>query len=138
MWHLQGLHDFATISGLHLNLPKTVLVPLWPTTPDALRRTLRDDHPFLASIAIAFAAKYLGVWVGPEGAPQAWQEGVAKYRARPRRWAAGFWGMTLMTRIYNTYVFSVLSFVAQFYPPTEDVLETEREAIALCLPGPGA
>ena len=45
--------------------------------------------------------------------------------------------MTLIARVYNTYVLSVLSYVSQFYPPTPDVLAAEKEVLALCLPGPG-
>ena len=68
----------------------------------------------------------------------AWREATSKYLERARRWSAGDWGMTFMTRIYNTYVASVMSFVAQLYPPDDSVLEAERKALTLCLPGPGS
>ena len=46
--------SFARMSGLRLNLPKTWFVPLWATTVASVRKMLKDDYPFMASVGVAF------------------------------------------------------------------------------------
>ena len=38
--------------------------------------------------------------------------------------------------MYNVFVFSVLSFMAQFYEPTPEVLKEEELALRRLMPGP--
>eukprot|EP00972_Heterocapsa_arctica_P043452 6415435-Heterocapsa_arctica.AAC.1 len=43
---LATFRDYAVMSGLKLNVSKTVIIPLWPLCMDAFRRTvLRDSFP---------------------------------------------------------------------------------------------
>ena len=37
--------EFEKISCLRLNLPKTVIAPLWPSTINSIRNMLSDDFP---------------------------------------------------------------------------------------------
>ena len=137
-WHgiLGDFVDFGNISGLHLNMPKCVLVPLWRTHISQLFKSLCDDFPALSRMQIAYAAKYLGVWLGPESRGMTWDGAMRKFVDCARRWSVGAWGLHFMARIYNIYVVSVLSYIAQFYPPSAAVLAAERKAVARCLPGP--
>ena len=108
---------FGRFSGLILNLPKTVLVPLWKCSLPRLRRVILDDLPELAGIELSFSAKYLGWWTGPEGRLRIWDEAVAKYIKAVRRWATGRWGFALSVKICNTYLQPILGFIAQIAPP---------------------
>jgi hypothetical protein len=128
---------FAKISGLHLNLPKTTLVPLWESTVEAVTHFLRDDYPCLARMTVSYAAKYLGIWMGPLGAAQSWMEPLAKYQKAVRRWSQGSWGLHLATLVYNVYVSSILGFVAQFHAPSKEILDAENNALRCFVRGPG-
>ena len=70
-------------------------------------------------------AKYLGWWTGPSGKEYAWAEALKKYENAYRRWASGSWGMALAARISNTYLQSILGLIAQFTPPSDQVLQQE-------------
>ena len=67
-------HMLAAATALHLNLAKTVIIPLWGDGCGGLRRNLIDIVPDALRCIIEDAGMYLGVIIGP-GAP-------------PRRWAA--------------------------------------------------
>jgi hypothetical protein len=82
------------------------------------------------------AAKYLGVVIGPEAAKQAWDEPLQKYVTRSKRWAQLSIGLNWSIKMYNAFVFSVLSFMAQFYEPTPEVLKEEELALRRLMPGP--
>ena len=59
------VHEFPLASGLWLGIGKCVLVPLFPVDFLALRADLAQWVPQWATMAIADAAKYLGVFGGP-------------------------------------------------------------------------
>ena len=99
--------EFSKFSGLHLNLPKTVLVPLWFCSTSSVLRLLRDEYPELSKVEIAFAAKYLGIWIGPEAHLHQWDAALSKYRDRCARWAVSTLGLHLSVRVYNVFVLSV-------------------------------
>ena len=69
-WHANTImslfKEFGEISGLHLNLPKTVLIPLWPSTPQRVKRMLCDDFPMWRDVCVSYFARYLGFLVGPD------------------------------------------------------------------------
>jgi hypothetical protein len=67
--HLRDLQtffqDFGTVSGLHLNIGKTVLVPLWEFDEHSVRNTVAQQAPDWGGICIQGHAKYLGFYVDP-------------------------------------------------------------------------
>ena len=97
----------------------------------------RSDFPFMATVGVAFHAKYLGVQLGPAALEVFWDEAVGKYSSVCRRWSQGPWGLMLGADVYNTYCHSTLSFLAQFPSPGALVLKAERKALAMFTPGPG-
>ena len=129
--------EFGRCSGLHLGLPKCVIIPLFSTTISHLRRVIADDYPEAASMSIKMAAKYLGVMLGPEANDYFFDEALAKYRDRVRRWSAQRGGLQIATRVYNVFVASVLSYLLQFREPSPALLREEARAIHTFLPGPG-
>ena len=52
--------DFALVSGLELNLPKTVLVPLDPYDEPAIRAIVIREAPGWGVVAVASFAKKMG------------------------------------------------------------------------------
>ena len=106
--------DFAKFSGLKLNWPKTVIVPLWGISVPHFHRLLWDARADLTKMDISTAAKYLGVWLGPGAALIFWDAAIASYTSRIKRWSCTRLGLQLLARCYNTFVVSVLSYLLQF------------------------
>ena len=57
--------DFHRVSGLALNIDRTVFVPLSPASLADTRDRLTAAAPLWGSMTIAHCAKYLGFVVGP-------------------------------------------------------------------------
>jgi hypothetical protein len=59
--------EFAEVSNLKLNLPKTVLIPLWPCSLQQMKATLlRDVFPDWCNAKLSMCSLYLGFAVGPD------------------------------------------------------------------------
>ncbi len=71
--------EFGRMSGLRLNLPKTVLIPLWPSSPARVRGMLQDEYPSWASVEVDYAARYLGFVMGPQAQNPLRDKACAKY-----------------------------------------------------------
>ena len=82
------------------------------------------------------AAKYLGVMIGPDAELQTWDEPTQKYISRSKRWAQLGIGLNWSIKMYNVFVFSVLSFMAQFYEPLQELYKEEEYALKRLMPGP--
>ena len=128
--------EFARISGLALNVPKTVLVPLDPVDLAAARTSIAAVVPGWAGTEVATAAKYLGVYVGPGRQDASWQAPLAKYLARAELWGKLGVGLHLSLQAYRVYIASVLLFVGQFEALPAGWPEHERRACTALLPGP--
>ena len=138
--NIQGLQtfflDFARISGLHLNVEKTVVVPLFEYQETDIRNLICRCSPDLGGVKIAAAAKYLGLFVGPGKGTLSWQEPLEKFLDRARTWGKQGIGMLLTIQAYQVYVSSVLQFVLQLEDLPENFAAHERKACQSLLPGP--
>ena len=56
---------FGTISGMKVNIKKTILIPLWPESPERYRQAVASVAPAWAEVPIDSSAIYLGVRIGP-------------------------------------------------------------------------
>ena len=65
---------------------------------------------------IPLKATYLGAQMGPHGHREGWDAPLAKFRARLERWSGVHLGLHQDTRIYKTFIFSILQFHLPFYP----------------------
>ena len=78
-------HEFAEMSGLELNIPKTVCIPLWP---QGIQEASSDpsllSSPW-ANLKIAGSGKYLGFSSGPDKGHDSWSAPLAKYALRVRK-----------------------------------------------------
>jgi hypothetical protein len=128
---------FGGISGLRLNLPKTILVPLWPTHLGGVRRMLADEFPAWAKVKVDFSARYLGFLIGPESAGKIWDQAMIKYNARCLAWRHLRLGLQYDARVYRTFCISVLGFLWQLARVPPEVLDAEAGALRKFAPGPG-
>ena len=140
MQHLPALYmffsDFASISGLHLNIPKTVLVPLAPFDEQAVREEVRATTQAWGNIVIASTAKYLGFYVGPGREGLSWEAPLQKYLKRARLWGKLGVGAYLSMDAYKIYICSVLSFVGQLDNLPDNWRDFELKACSALFPGP--
>ena len=74
--------QFALLSGLGLNLRKTVFVPLGDETPEAFRREFERLCPGWAAAPVRLYADYLGFCLGPEAGERAWAKALGKVAKR--------------------------------------------------------
>jgi hypothetical protein len=136
--------EYAGFSNLGLNLKKKIIIPLTHgkhrigVVRDEVLKTITDDHCHeqVEKMLFTKAAKYLGVVIGPEAGKQAWDEPLQKYITPGKRWAQLNIGLNWSIKMYNVSVFSVLSFMAQFYEPTLEVLKEKDAALKRLMPGP--
>ena len=106
--------EFAEISALHLNIGKTVFIPLWPYQDEThIRRLLREDCPLWRNIHIDCKGKLLGIFVGPGAADCSWDKPLKQFIRRVEHWAALHMGLHWNILSFNTFIVTTLEFVAQ-------------------------
>ena len=129
--------EFAIMSGLELNIKKTICIPLWLEGKTELEQTLRDSERAWKDIVIAGAGTYLGFVEGPERGKKTYDKPAHKFIKRCNQWGGMGVGLQYTTVAFNTFAASTLAFVAQLESPTEEVIEAEKSGVRKCLPGPG-
>ena len=125
------------MSGLHLNLPKTVIIPLGDRTPEQVAQWLRDTDDPWQNVTCAHHGPYLGFMVGPGKGTRSWTKPVAKALSRAAAWAWSALGLQFAAEAYNTFVLPTLTFVAQLEKPPPEALQAEEKALVKAAKGPG-
>lgn len=128
---------YRLVSNLALNMEKTVVIPLWEADIEQLQGITRAD-PASPQIRWERAGKYLGVFIGPGKGESSWAKPARKFQNRLEEWDWSALGLHAALSIYNTYVLSVLLFVAQLERPPASVLALEPLAVRKIAPGPGS
>ena len=128
--------EYRRVSGLGLNVQKTVLVPLFKFEVTALRSSIVQSAPVLCGIGIDTSAKYLGVVVGPGKGDKSWTAPLRKYAERLQWWRDAGAGMLITLQAYRCYIASVLVFVAQLEELPSNFAATEDKAVRKLFPGP--
>ena len=128
--------EYHKLSGLELNIKKTVLVPLFPYTSSAVRAQLHESAPLWGQIGIENTAKYLGLYVGPGSSSLSWLAPMRKYLDRAKVWGAAGLGMCNNLDAYSVFIVSVITFVGQLIELPAEFQATEDKAIQLLFPGP--
>jgi hypothetical protein len=136
---LQRVFDeFSQISGLHLNLNKTVMIPLWKIgSENNIRLLIQENCSPWKNITISDRGKYLGFIVGPRAELDGWSKPLQKFKARVEHWAALKLGIGMNIIVFNTYIVTVLEYVAQLLEVTEEVKFAMSWALRKLAPGPG-
>ena len=132
-----AFEEFGTISGLILNLPKTVLIPLWPAPLENVKAELARRLPAWAAVEVARWGTYLGFATGPGKQDHSWDKPLLKYQQRIAQWNWSGLGLQYAAVAYNTYAVTTLSYVSQLEAPPETVLAAEQDALRRVAPGPG-
>ena len=84
---LQRIFDeFACVSGLHLNMSKSVIIPLSMSTLDQFQKRLSVEVPVWTSMEVNRCGIYLGFTIGPGRQDQSWRKASDKYMARVALW----------------------------------------------------
>ena len=111
-------------SALHVNIGKTVCVPLFPTTGLCIR-TFFSRTPWAGVQVHMGYSKYLGILVGPKATAEAnFEHVMEKYRIRANMWLSfKHLGATLQVLGYNMFAASVFNFVCQLYVLPLDLQE---------------
>ena len=81
--------EFKMVSGLALNLPKTVLIPLGDTDPAIVRRALQQRGDAWAGVKVASWGLYLGFAIGPGKECHSWDRPLERFACRLREWNWG-------------------------------------------------
>ena len=136
--HVQEVFGmFAKVSGLRLNIPKTVIVPLGGHTPEEVTRILQERDDVWKDVLCAHKATYLGFVIGPDKQEASWYKPVAKAMDRVRSWDWSNLGFQFASSVYNSYVLSTMAFVAQLEMPPPDALQAEKAMLFKAASGPG-
>ena len=115
---------------LSLNMPKTVIVPLFTHDPQELQRRLAVLAPRMAEAAIAAAAKYLGLMVGPGAMEVCWHDAAATLRKRTKRIKSLALSFNMSLNYYNCYAASTCSHVLQYRPVDSHLRAAESACLA--------
>jgi hypothetical protein len=130
--------EYEEISGLALNISKTVFIPLWPMVDArSLRNLVKELCPIWKNIKLNTKGKYLGFQIGPGAKASSWVAPLDKYNKRVEEWGDSRAGMFWNSIYYNTFVVTTLEFVAQLEDIPEEVKKAEEQAMRRLAPGPG-
>ena len=81
-------NDFGQISGLALNIPKTVVIPLWPLATEDVAQTLESRYADCTGVTVAEWGSYVGFAEVPGKGEHSWSKPLKKYRHRSALWGA--------------------------------------------------
>jgi hypothetical protein len=130
--------EFEEISGLSLNIAKTVMIPLWKySSASNLRNLICELCPPWKNRGIASYGKYLGFMIGPGSGEASWKKPLQKYLDKARAWSTLHLGMNLNTQIHRTFIAPILSFVMQLERCPEELDDLFLKVVRLLAPGPG-
>ena len=125
--------EFEEMSGLELNIKKTVCIPLWEEGLVDIPRQLREGA--WKDLNVSDHGTYLGFVQGPGKEGKSWQKPIIKYSQRCNNWQSINQGIYFATTAYNTFAVSVLSFIAQLEVPSKEVLAAEAVGLFRMTPG---
>ena len=130
--------QFGQFSALQVNIPKTVVVPLWASSLTSISKCLiADMMPEWSSVSVAYAATYLGFAVGPMRNDSLWTKAIAKYQDRVDLWSSAQIGLLYSINTYNTFSIPVLNYLGQLAALPDYALDIESRALRKLTPGPG-
>ena len=130
--------EYANISGLELNIKKTVVIPLWPlSNVDDIKRRIGHLCPSWKNVGVDNKGRYLGFIIGPGANEHSWEAAMRKYKQRVTTWSKVKCGLFWTSIYYNLFVSSTLDFLSQLEDIPEWVQSAETEALRKLAPGPG-
>ena len=128
---------FAIMSGLELNIPKTVVIPLFKDGVSIVQQHMANNPSSWNNIKIAGEGTYLGFKMGPERNTSVWKAPLAKFARRIEQWRHIHSGTYFATLAYKIFIASTLFFIAQLDDPPEYAIKEEEHGIKALFGGPG-
>ena len=128
--------QFEEISGMALNLPKTVAIPLWLDPMRVCEREIAERLQGWTGVRVEDASMYLGFYIGPGKGTRSWDKPLQKYSQRVSLWSAQGTGLQYSALTYNIFAMSVLSFVSQLESPPEAAYQLEEQELKGAAKGP--
>ena len=129
--------EYRKISGLELNIPKTVVIPLWNESLETIKGSVLHICPNWGNAKIQRFGKHLGFWLGPEGRGKNWKDPFDKYKLRLASWSQLTAGMFYAITAHRAFCASVLCFVAQLEQPSQDTIQAYNRTLSKVAKGPG-
>jgi hypothetical protein len=131
-----AFEEFAKISGLALNLGKTIFVPLGDDSVEDFRQELVRRFPGWGAAGVRWWADYLGFSLGPGSEGRSWKKAMVQYSSRADLWAQLGLGLHYTSVAYNVYIASLLGFLLQLELLPEEWESVEAAALRRLVPGP--
>ena len=128
--------EYGRISGLKLNLKKTILIPLFQLAISSIQEAIKVGVPLWKEVLVQDHGTYLGFVVGWGRKHKAWDKPMKKFKERARAWGNHGLGMQYTALAYRIYILPVLQYVGQLERCPPDAGATETEALKHLLPGP--
>jgi len=129
--------EFALMSGLELNIKKTVVVPLWEQGMQELKGELGASSGAWKDVSVDSCGVYLGFAEGPGKGNTSWDKNLAKFTSRCRAWGTVVEGLQASAIAFNTFASSVLGYIAQLEAPPDHAPKVEEVGLRKMVPGPG-
>jgi len=129
--------EFALMSGLELNIKKTLVVPLWEEGIEEIKSELKNSERSWKDVCITSHAVYLGFTEGPGKGDKSWDKPLNKFSRRCREWGTVGEGLQFGAIAFNTFAASVLGYIAQLEDPPLASTKIEAQGLRLIVPGPG-
>ena len=134
---LRAVHAaFATFgkgTNLHLKPRKCVAVPLAARITHQriaeVSSRIASVVPEWSDLLVAAAAKYLGVWVGPESVGRVWGDPLGKWWERGTDLASQLLAPSMAVREYNRRAVPTLGYVAQVCAPPVRLRSSEKRMV---------
>ena len=120
--------EFAEMSGLELNISKTVCIPLWDENIQTIQQRIKASRNMWSTVKVADKGKYLGFQIGPGSPGKSWDKPLLKYYSRCKQWGDLGLGTLFTANAYNTFICSTLGFVAQLVPVDSQVIRPSKKA----------
>jgi len=128
--------EFERMSGMELNIKKTVCIPLWESGIQDISQSPRFASSSWQDIRLTDHGAYLGFVLGPGRCNKSWEKPLKKYISRCKSWSMVKAGLQYATIAYNTFAVSTLMFIAQLEQPPIEAFELETEGLKMMVPGP--
>ena len=118
------------MSGLALNLRKTVIIPLCTADPARWGERFLLSFPQWSGVQFASYGIYLGYAIGPAKGAFSWEKAEGKLLERARLWHETKSGLHMAARAYNTFGASTMAYVGQLEVFQAMAGEAERKALS--------
>ena len=143
--HLRNLYPIfeaaKLCAGLELKARKCVIIPVHRSfsmhVSSIARDRLRRVVPHWGNFQVSDAAKYLGIYVGPNAGSKQWIEQQDKWLSRTCKIASLGAAVADSVALYRQRGITVLSYLAQFFPLPRLLIAKEASVLNRLLRLPG-